>query len=213
MRLVPCIFVPAVLLCALSVQAQPRMANAPVPADPPTNSAASNTQVTGSPPTETAKTNLHVPRYEVSVGWSSYNGIGGDVPSAWNVSLARNLTPSVGLVLDIGGGYGREAGPGWSNTTLATTVLTGLRASWREGPPVVPYMQLLVGYFRMDDWWDNSHAVSKRFGFLPAAGVDVGSRRVAFRFELGINRIHSPTGTYGGMRMVVGAVIRSKRTR
>jgi hypothetical protein len=170
-------------------------------------------QVTGSPPTETAKTGLHVPRYEVSVGWSSYNGIGGELPFAWSVSLAHSLTPSVGLVADIGGGYSREAGPDWSNRTLCTTALTGLRASWREGPPVVPYMQLLVGYFRTDDWWDKSHRVSGGFGYLPAAGVDIGRGRVAFRFELGLNRIYGPTGVYGGMRMVVGAVIRSKRTR
>ncbi len=156
------------------------------------------------------------PGTEMAYGWSflRLSNSGEDVNSSlgWNVSVARNLTPWLGIVGDFGGHYYTELFGLEEIDVMQHTFMAGPRFAFRETALAVPYGHFLVGLARSDLRFLDFHESSHDLAIQPGGGIDIGSPNFAARFEVGWRKLFeddAPTG----FRMVVGAVVRSGATR
>jgi hypothetical protein len=169
----------------------------------------------GSP---SAAMSLPFPRWETSVGWSFLRVSGEflDTNSAvgWNVSVAGNLSPFIGIVGDVTGNYKSALTEG-ALTVSDETGMTfysftgGPRFSARTSSAAVPFAEFLVGFTRtsLDTGLFDARS-STEFTIQPGGGVDIGNERVAARLSFAWRRVFyegSPTNMF---RFVGGVVIR-----
>ena len=155
---------------------------------------------------------LPFPRWETSLGWSFLRVSGEflDTNSAvgWNVSVAGNVSPWLGIVGDVTGNY--KSGSTVSDDTGMTiyTFTGGPRFSARNSPVAVPFAEFLVGFTRTSFDIDGVGDSSTEFTIQPGGGVDIGNERVAARLSFAWRRVFyegSPTNMF---RFVGGVVIR-----
>ena len=159
-----------------------------------------------------AATSGPFPRVETSLGWSFLRVSGEflDTNSAvgWNVSVAGNVSPWVGIAGDVTGNY-KTGLTMFDDTGLTIHSFTGgPRFSARTSSLAVPYAEFLVGFTRTS--LDTGPAGDSTFEFTiqPGGGVDIGNQRVAARMSFGWRRVFyegSPTNMF---RFVGGVVIR-----
>ena len=179
-------------------EAQPALAP-PVPEQP--------TAVPAAP-----ATSLQFPRWETSLGWSFLHAAGEflDVNSAvgWNVSVAGNVSPWLGIVGDATGNY--KAGLTVANEPdLAIhTFIGGPRFSARSSPVAVPFAEFLVGFTRTSFDIDGVGDSSTEFTIQPGGGIDIGNERVAARLSFAWRRVFYEGSPTNMVRFVGGVVIR-----
>ena len=159
-----------------------------------------------------AATSVSFPRVETSLGWSFLRVSGEflDTNSAvgWNVSVAGNVSPWLGIAGDITGNY-KTGLTMFDDTGLTIHSFTGgPRFSARTSSSAVPYAEFLVGFTRTS--LDTGPVADSTFEFTiqPGGGVDIGNERVAARMSFGWRRVFyegSPTNMF---RFVGGVVIR-----
>jgi len=157
-------------------------------------------------------TSLPFPQWETSLGWSFLRVSGEflDTNSAvgWNVSVAGNVSPWLGIVGDVTGNY--KSGSTVSDDTGMTfyTFTGGPRFSARTSPGAVPFAEFLVGFTRTSLDAGFVGDSSTEFTIQPGGGVDIGNERVAARLSFAWRRVFyegSPTNMF---RFVGGVVIR-----
>jgi hypothetical protein len=159
-----------------------------------------------------AGTSIPFPRAETLLGWSFLH-VGGeilDLNSAigWNVSVAGNVSPWLGIVGDVTGNY--KSGSTVVNSPDVTiyTFTGGPRFSARTSPVAVPFAEFLVGFTRTSRDIGAVGESSTEFTIQPGAGVDIGNERAAARFSFAWRRVFyegTPTNMF---RFVGGVVIR-----
>jgi hypothetical protein len=191
----------------LSVPEAPPAPAAPV--EPAAAPPASVQPTTG--PTAPAMS-IPFPRWETLLGWSFLHVSGEllDMNSAigWNVSVAGNVSPWLGIVGDATGNY--KAGvTGANDPDVAFHTFTGgPRFSARNSPVAVPFAEFLVGFTRTSRDIGGVGNSSTEFTIQPGGGVDIGNERVAARLSFAWRRVFyegSPTNMF---RFVGGVVIR-----
>jgi hypothetical protein len=152
------------------------------------------------------------PRWETLLGWSFLHVSGEflDMNSAlgWNVSVAGNVSPWLGIVGDATGNY--KTGVTGANDPDVTfhTFSGGPRFSARNSPVAVPFAEFLVGFTRTSRDIGGVGNSSTEFTIQPGGGVDIGNERVAARLSFAWRRVFyegSPTNMF---RFVGGVVIR-----
>jgi hypothetical protein len=151
------------------------------------------------------------PRWETSLGWSFLHTSGEflDFNSAlgWNVSVAGNVSPWLGIVGEATGNY--KAGLTANDPDVAIHTFTGgPRFSARNSPVAVPFAEFLVGFTRTSFDIDGVGDSSTEFTIQPGGGVDIGNERVAARLSFAWRRVFyegTPTNMF---RFVGGVVIR-----
>jgi len=156
-------------------------------------------------------TSLPFPQWETSLGWSFLRVSGEflDTNSAvgWNVSVAGNVSPWLGIVGEATGNY--KAGLTANDPDVAIHTFTGgPRFSARNSPVAVPFAEFLVGFTRTSFDIDGVGDSSTEFTIQPGGGVDIGNERVAARLSFAWRRVFyegSPTNMF---RFVGGVVIR-----
>jgi hypothetical protein len=157
-------------------------------------------------------TSYPFPQWETSLGWSFLHTSGEflDLNSAlgWNVSVAGNVSPWLGIVGDVTGNY--KAGLTVANEpdVAIHTFSGGPRFSARTSPVAVPFAEFLVGFTRTSFDLDGVGDGSTEFTIQPGGGVDIGNERVAARLSFAWRRVFyegSPTNMF---RFVAGVVIR-----
>ena len=154
---------------------------------------------------------LPFPRWETSLGWSFLRVSGEflDTNSAvgWNVSVAGNVSPWLGIVGEATGNY--KAGLTANDADMAIHTFTGgPRFSARNSPVAVPFAEFLVGFTRTSFDIDGVGDSSTEFTIQPGGGVDIGNERVAARLSFAWRRVFyegTPTNMF---RFVGGVVIR-----
>jgi len=177
----------------------PEAPPAPPPLDQPTTAVPTNM---GSMP---------FPRSETSFGWSFLHVSGEllDVNSAagWNVSVAGNVTPWLGIVGDATGNY--KGGLTVSDPDLSIhAFMGGPRFSGRSSPVAVPFAEFLVGFTRTSYDLDGVGDSSTDFTIQPGGGVDFGNERVAARLSIAWRRVFYEPTPNNMFRFVAGVVIR-----
>jgi hypothetical protein len=152
------------------------------------------------------------PRWETSLGWSFLHTSGEflDFNSAlgWNVSVAGNVSPWLGIVGDATGNYKTGLTLANEPDVAIYTFSGGPRFSARPSPVAVPFAEFLVGFTRTSFDVDSVGTASTEFTIQPGGGVDIGNERVAARLSLSWRRVFyegSPTNMF---RFVAGVVIR-----
>jgi len=135
----------------------------------------------------------------------------GELFLGWNVSVAHNLAPWLGIVGDFGGHYYTELFGVEEIDVMQHTFMAGPRFALRESALAVPYAQVLVGLARSDFQVLDLHDSSHDLAIQPGGGIDVGSPNLALRFEVGWRKLEEDAPT--GFRMVIGVVVRSGGTR
>jgi hypothetical protein len=152
------------------------------------------------------------PRWETLLGWSFLHTSGEflDVNSAlgWNVSVAGNVTPWLGIVGDATGNYKAGLTVADEPDVAIHTFTGGPRFSARTSPVAVPFAEFLVGFTRTSFDLDGVGDGSTEFTIQPGGGVDIGNERVAARLSFAWRRVFyegSPTNMF---RFVGGVVIR-----
>jgi hypothetical protein len=157
-------------------------------------------------------TSYPFPQWETSLGWSFLHTSGEflDLNSAlgWNVSVAGNVSPWLGIVGDATGNY-KTGVTGANDPDLAFHTFTGgPRFSARNSPVAVPFAEFLVGFTRTSRDIGGVGNSSTEFTIQPGGGVDIGNERVAARLSFAWRRVFyegSPTNMF---RFVGGVVIR-----
>jgi hypothetical protein len=156
------------------------------------------------------------PKRETAIGWSTLHVtdplVDLDVTSTlgWNVSVNTNLSKWIGVVGDIGGHYKSDF-LGADVDAMEHTFMGGPRFAYRDVPVVAPYAQMLFGLVRRDATIFDEHVGANDFAIQPGGGVDVGTRNIASRFELGWRKVYSDVSSYNEFRMVIGIVFRSSQ--
>jgi len=157
-------------------------------------------------------TSFQFPTWETSLGWSFLHAAGEflDVNSAvgWNVSVAGNVSPWLGIVGDATGNY--KAGLTVANEPdLAIhTFIGGPRFSARSSPVAVPFAEFLVGFTRTSFDIDGVGDSSTEFTIQPGGGIDIGNERVAARLSFAWRRVFYEGSPTNMVRFVGGVVIR-----
>jgi len=154
------------------------------------------------------------PKRETGIGWSTLHVsdplIDLNSTLGWNVSVNTNLSPWIGIVGDVGGHYKSEI-LGYDADAMEHTFMGGPRFAFRDLPVAVPYAQVLFGMVRGDASVADEHVSSNDFAIMPGFGVDVGTPKLASRFELGWRKVYSDISSYNEFRMVIGIVFRSRQ--
>jgi hypothetical protein len=168
-------------------------------------------EATPAPPVPAAS--IPFPRAETLLGWSFLRVAGEslDMNSAigWNVSVAGNLSPWVGIVGDVTGNY--KSGSTLVNDPDVSfhTFTGGPRFSARtSGSVAVPFAEFLVGFTRTSRDIGAIGESSTEFTIQPGAGVDIGNERVAARFSVAWRRVFYEGEPTNMFRFVGGVVIR-----
>jgi hypothetical protein len=188
----------------LSVPEAPPPPSVPVQPNVPTAPATSNSLPPGA--------SIHFPRSETSFGWSFLHAAGEflDLNSAlgWNVSVAGNVLPWVGIVGDATGNYkGGSTVPAEPDVAVHT-FLGGPRFSARTSPVVVPFAEFLVGFTRTSFDLNGVGTASTEFTIQPGAGIDIGNERAAARLSVAWRRVFYEGEPTNMLRFVAGVVIR-----
>lgn len=187
-----------------------------VPEAPPAPSMpAQPTPVPTAPATATSTspaTSIPFPRWETSLGWSFLHTSGEflQMNSAlgWNVSVAGNVSPWIGIVGDATGNY-KSGLAGMSVPDVSIyTFLGGPRFSARTSPVAVPFAEFLVGFTRTSFDVNGLGTSSTEFTIQPGGGVDIGNERVAARLSLAWRRVFYEGEPTNMLRFVGGVVIR-----
>jgi hypothetical protein len=161
----------------------------------------------------TTATALPFPRWETSLGWSFLRIPGEflDTNSAvgWNVSVAGNVSPWLGIVGDVTGNY-KSASTMFDDTGMTIyTFIGGPRFSARTSPVAVPFAEFLVGFTRTGlDTGLLGEGSSTEFTIQPGGGVDIGNERLAARLSFGWRRVFYEGDPTNMFRFVGGVVIR-----
>ena len=159
-----------------------------------------------------AATSIPFPRWETSLGWSFLRVSGEflDMNSAvgWNVSVAGNVSPWLGIVGDVTGNY-KSGSTVVDDTDMTIYTFTGgPRFSARTSPVAVPFAEFLVGFTRTSLDIGGVGDSSTEFTIQPGAGVDIGNERVAARLSLAWRRVFYEGNPTNMFRFVGGVVIR-----
>ena len=173
-----------------------------------TSAAVTTAPIASTPHTATYS---YITRWETFLGWSLLHTSGEllDLNSAlgWNVSVAGNVSPWLGIVGDATGNY--KGGLTANDPDVAIHTFTGgPRFSARNSPVAVPFAEFLVGFTRTSFDIDGVGDSSTEFTIQPGGGVDIGNERVAARLSFAWRRVFyegSPTNMF---RFVGGVVIR-----
>jgi Bacterial SH3 domain len=157
-------------------------------------------------------TSIPFPRWETLLGWSFLHVSGEflDMNSAlgWNVSVAGNVSPWLGIVGDATGNY-KTGLPGANEPDVAIHTFTGgPRFSARNSPVAVPFAEFLVGFTRTSLDIDGVGDSSTEFTIQPGGGVDIGNERVAARLSFAWRRVFYEGNPTNMFRFVGGVVIR-----
>ena len=187
----------------LSVPEAPPPPSVPVQPIVPTAPATSNSLPPGA--------SIHFPRSETSLGWSFLHAAGEflDLNSAlgWNVSVAGNVSPWVGIVGDATGNY--KSGSTAAEPDVAVhTFLGGPRFSARTSPVAVPFAEFLVGFTRTSFDLNGVGTASTEFTIQPGGGIDIGNERAAARLSVAWRRVFYAGEPTNMFRFVAGIVIR-----
>jgi len=187
----------------LSVPEAPPPPSVPVQPIVPTAPATSNSLPPGA--------SIHFPRSETSLGWSFLHAAGEflDLNSAlgWNVSVAGNVSPCVGIVGDATGNY--KSGSTAAEPDVAVhTFLGGPRFSARTSPVAVPFAEFLVGFTRTSFGLNGVGTASTEFTIQPGGGIDIGNERAAARLSVAWRRVFYEGEPTNMFRFVAGVVIR-----
>lgn len=155
------------------------------------------------------------PGTETAFGWSfiHWSDFDTNSPWGWNVSVASNLAPWVGIVVDASGNYKTELFGIEDVDGMLHAVLGGPRFSLRVSPVVVPFVQFLAGYVRSDASVLDEDFGSDDLGIQPGGGVDIGGETVAGRIEVGWRTVFYEDDASTQFRLVLGVVIRSGARR
>ena len=157
-------------------------------------------------PTRSSKYSLY-PAAESAIGWGLLRDSLTQQTSTlgWNVSVAGNLLPWLGLVGDVGGNYKTVA----DVTLKIHTFLSGVRISGRAGR-LVPFGQFVVGLAQSSAGYYGLNASSYDLAMQPGGGVDIGlSDSVALRVQVDFRTIFSEGARFNEVRFVPGIVVRS----
>jgi hypothetical protein len=151
------------------------------------------------------------PRWETSLGWSflrvSDEFLVMNSALGWNVSIAGNVSPWLGIVGDATGNY--KTGLTANDPDVAIHTLTGgPRFSARNSPVAVPFAEFLVGFTRTSFDIDGAGDSSTEFTIQPGGGVDIGNERVAARLSLAWRRVFYEGNPTNMFRFVASVVIR-----
>ena len=158
-------------------------------------------------------TSIPFPRWETSLGWSFLHVSGEflDLNSAvgWNVSVAGNVSPWLGIVGDATGNYKSRIHvsnePDMSDSHVHRRAEVQ-RAHVRPWPCRSP-----------SSWWaspapsldiDGVGDGSTEFTIQPGGGVDIGNERVAARLSFAWRRVFYEGNPTNMVRFVGGVVIR-----
>jgi hypothetical protein len=155
---------------------------------------------------------LPFPRWETSLGWSFLRATGEflEMNSAvgWNVSVAGNVTPYVGLVGDVTATY-KSGLTDLDDTGVTLYAFTGgPRFSARNRSAAVPFAEFLVGFTRTSLDLGAASDSSYEFTIQPGGGVDIGNQRVAARMSFAWRRVFYEGEPTNMFRFVGGIVIR-----
>jgi hypothetical protein len=156
-------------------------------------------------------TSTPFPKWETLLGWSFLHVSGEvlDMNSAlgWNVSVAGNVSPSLGIVGDATGNYKGGLTPDDPDVAIHTFT-GGPRFSARNSPVAVPFAEFLVGFTRTSFDIDGVGDSSTEFTIQPGGGVDIGNERVAARLSFAWRRVFYEGNPTNMFRFVGGVVIR-----
>jgi hypothetical protein len=157
-------------------------------------------------------TSIPFPRWETSLGWSFLHVSGEflDMNSAlgWNVSVAGNVSPWLGIVGDATGNY-KTGVTGANDPDVAIHTFTGgPRFSARYSPVAVPFAEFLVGFTRTSLDIGGVGDGSTEFTIQPGGGIDIGNERVAARLSFAWRRVFYEGNPTNMFRFVGGVVIR-----
>ena len=156
-------------------------------------------------------TSYPFPQWETLLGWSFLHASGEflDMNSAlgWNVSVAGNVSPWLGIVGDATGNY--KAGLTANDADMAIHTFTGgLRFSNRNSPVAVPFAEFLVGLTRTSFDINGVGESTTEFTIQPGGGVDIGNERAAARLSVAWRRVFYEGTPTNMLRFVGGVVIR-----
>ena len=160
------------------------------------------------------------PKAEVFGGYA-YSRIEGSNFNGWNVNIAGNLNPSLGIVAEASGGYSSESfSTGFGQTDTKTSVhsfLVGPRVSDRHTKIFTPFAHLLMGYSRINNdvtvtsgTVSNSSGGVNAFGLVAGGGLDIGGdsaltyRLIQIDYQLFRGQNDKPQG----VRISTGLVLR-----
>jgi len=152
---------------------------------------------------EAAEAQSEAPKLEVSGGYAFLRDLGDEatsLPLGWNVSLARNFTPSLGVVGDVGGSYKSEEGIDFSEHAF----LGGARYSFRDDG-VVPYVEGLAGMIRSSVSSGTAGTSAWDFGLQAGVGLHYGIKdNLSVRAALDLRNIFSEGESYQQLRILAG---------
>jgi hypothetical protein len=157
-------------------------------------------------------TSIPFPRSETLLGWSFLHVAGEflDLNSAvgWNVSVAGNVSPWLGIVGDVTGNYKTGSTVVNGPDVAIHTFTGGPRFSARTSPMAVPFAEFLVGFTRTSRDIGAVGESSTEFTIQPGAGVDIGNERVAARLSFAWRRVFYEGNPTNMFRFVGGVVLR-----
>ncbi len=152
------------------------------------------------------------PRWETSLGWSflripdEFFAVNSAV--GWNVSVAGNVAPWLGIAGDVTANY--KAGLGSADDIDVTyySVLGGPRFSARASPRAVPFAEFMVGFTRSRLSVGFDGESTTEFTIQPGGGIDLGNERLAARLSIAWRRVFYEGDPTNMFRFVGGVVIR-----
>jgi len=160
----------------------------------------------------TAPAVVPFPRWETLLGWSFLHVSNDflDMNSAlgWNVSVAGNVSPWLGIVGDATGNYKSGLLATNEPDVAIHTFTGGPRFSARTSPVAVPFAEFLVGFTRTRFDTDGLVDSSTEFTIQPGGGIDIGNERVAARVSVAWRRVFYEGNPTNMFRFVGGVVIR-----
>ena len=161
------------------------------------------------------------PKAELFGGYA-FSRIEGSNFHGWNVNLAGNLNPNLGIVADASGGYNKENtstvfGDTESKTSLHS-FLVGPRVSDRNTKVFTPFAHLLLGYARVNNdvtvtsgnVTSNSTGGVNGFGLVAGGGLDIGGdSALSYRLiQVDYLMIRGQNDKPQGVRVSTGIVLR-----
>jgi hypothetical protein len=195
---------------APSAPAAPNQPTAPAaPEQPPAPAAPGQPAAVPTP----FPASIPFPQWETSLGWSFLHVSDEvlDMNSAigWNVSVAGNVSPWLGIVGDATGNYKTKLMMVEDRDVAIHTFVGGPRFSARNSPQAVPFAEFLVGFTRTSlDVPDGVGETSTEFTIQPGGGIDIGNEQVAARLSFAWRRVFYEGNPTNMFRFLGGVVIR-----
>lgn len=135
-------------------------------------------------------------------------------PFGWNAAVNYNLSPTLGVVADIGASYKSESFAGVSADLTVWGFMFGPKWASRTNERFTPYFQALAGFARASGSVGVSgvslgSGSTTEFAIQPGGGVDIHlNEGVAFRLGGDYRRIFVDGGGSNEFRFVTGVVFR-----